>query len=59
MKTDRDLYIAWLEVQLGNGELEEEWRESRRGKQNAKENRRETAEASTTRGYSGREGAES
>lgn len=44
MKTDRDLYIAWLEVQLGNGELEEEWRESRRGKQNAKENRRETAD---------------
>ena len=37
MDTEKDLYIAWLEVQMSNDALEEEWRESRRGIDDGKE----------------------
>jgi hypothetical protein len=32
MDTDRQMYIAWLEIQLGYEKLEQEWRDARRGK---------------------------
>jgi hypothetical protein len=36
METERDFYIAWLEVQLENDKLEREWRDMRRGKKDGK-----------------------
>lgn len=43
MDTDREFYIAWLEVQMRNEELEKQWRDSRRGRKDA-DNRRLTEE---------------
>jgi hypothetical protein len=39
METERDFYIAWLEVQLENDKLEREWRDMRRGKKDGNKSR--------------------